>query len=649
MIGNIRLQKLIEILTNTNQDITGKELCNVLGVSSRTIRSDIKDLNSILEDKGAMISSKKSKGYKIEVFEENKFNSFLKNINENDDIYNLTGEERAQYIIVKLLTNEIKGIEGITQIELADELYISLSSLKNDIKLAKSILLKIDLDIEKVSNKGIKISGNEESIRGYINGYMLSYNGFLKDVLDLSFKEILGDKEEIFINSILKDNIFKFKYRLSDISYREIVSYIKIILVRNYKNKTINYNESTREKLINDPKFKIAQSICNNIEEEIEIKILDNEVLYLTKHITSSSLIEEDKDRIISTLENEDKLLIDILSYIKDIFNLDFTKDTILINFLGPHIKAAINRAKYGIKIENPMLNLIKNNYPFALEIAIVANSIIKSEQGLNLTEDDIGFMALHFAAALERTKHNNGCTVKNAIIVCTTGVGTSLLLKVKLEAHFKDRLNIIDTIPFYEFNNVTLNNVDLIISTVPLENKCDKVIHIKRLLDSDEIKLIEYKLDYNYSNPNDFIKRFNERLFFIDVEVSDRDSTIDLITNKLIKYNYITEGVKQEIFKREKLAGTQIGNLVAIPHSINEDIKESFIAVAILKKPIQWDNEKVQLVLLIGMSTKDKHNWKPHLEQLYKNIIDINVVEDVIKSTNFEEFKKVVNKFKNI
>ena len=39
-------------------------------------------------------------------------------------------------------------------------------------------------------------------------------------------------------------------------------------------------------------------------------------------------------------------------------------------------------------------------------------------------------------------------------MIVCENGVGTSLLLKVKLEAKFKDRINIIDTIPKYEFNN---------------------------------------------------------------------------------------------------------------------------------------------------------------------------------------------------
>ncbi|WMJ81698.1 BglG family transcription antiterminator [Clostridium sp. MB40-C1] len=644
MIGNFRLQKILEVFLETNKVVTGKQLCTMLGVSSRTIRSDIKELNDILENKGAIISSKKSIGYKIEIFDEERFNKFLKTIdrNENDS----DTEVRAEYVIIRLLINELKGIEGITQIELADELYVSISSIKNDIKLAKNILLKFELDIEKIGNKGLKISGDEECIRCCINRYMFSNNDLLKDTLNSLFKEIVCDKNELFVDEIVKQNISKFKLRFSDIAYRDIISYIKIILIRNYENKTINYDKDTIEKLKNEPKFKMAQSISDDIEKIVGTKILENEVLYLTKHIVASSSIGINKDIEISTLEKQNKILIEILSSINNIFNIDFTKDNILINFLGSHLKASINRAKYGIKIENSMLSLIKNNYPFALEFAVLANSIIKREEGFNLTEDDIGFIALHFAAALERIKYKNKTAIKNAIIVCTTGVGTSLLLKVRLKSYFKDRLNIVDTIPWYEFNDNVLSKVDLIISTIPLESKCDKVIHIKRLLDNEEIKLLEDKLYNNHPNKNGLVTKFNEKLFFVDVEVSDRDSLLNFMTNKLIKNNYINENVKRDIFKREKLAATEIGNLVAIPHAMHKDIEEFFVSVAILKKPIDWDKEKVQLVLLIGMANSYNQNWKLYLEQLYKNIIDLEVVQKMIKVHTFEDLKKIISKF---
>ena len=76
-------------------------------------------------------------------------------------------------------------------------------------------------------------------------------------------------------------------------------------------------------------------------------------------------------------------------------------------------------------------------------------------------------------------------------MIVCENGVGTSLLLKVKLEAKFKDRINIIDTIPKYEFNEEILNSYDLIISTINLKGDSEKIIYVKSLLDNGEIAFI--------------------------------------------------------------------------------------------------------------------------------------------------------------
>jgi len=68
MIFNLRLQKVLDILLCVDKVVTGEYLCNTLGVSSRTIRSDIKELNYILKDKGATIVSEKSRGYRLEIF-----------------------------------------------------------------------------------------------------------------------------------------------------------------------------------------------------------------------------------------------------------------------------------------------------------------------------------------------------------------------------------------------------------------------------------------------------------------------------------------------------------------------------------------------------------------------------------------------------
>lgn len=149
------------------------------------------------------------------------------------------------------------------------------------------------------------------------------------------------------------------------------------------------------------------------------------------------------------------------------------------------------------------VISAIKNNYPFALELAVYSNEIIKEVTEVNLSEDDIGFIALHFAAALERFKGNSKKNRKDVIIVCQNGVGTSLLLKVRLEGRFKEKVNIVDIIPKYEFNEDVLNSSDLIVSTVPLGVNSNKIVYVKSLLDSDEINLIDDKLYGNSLNSN--------------------------------------------------------------------------------------------------------------------------------------------------
>ncbi|AYE34017.1 BglG family transcription antiterminator [Clostridium septicum] len=649
MINNLRLEKILKILLDSNKVVTGDQLCNTVGVSSRTIRSDVKELNNILESEGAVILSEKGKGYILNILIEDKFKSFLKKIQDENSYINLTAEGRAEYIIMKLLLNDLKGIEGITQIDLADELFISLSSLKNDIKLAKTNLDLFSLDIEKCGNKGIKISGNEESIRDCINRNLASNNKFLRKNFEKILKKSFKEKSFI-VREILKDNIEKFNLRLTDIAFTHLLTYLSIMLVRNDIGKNVSYERKEIDNLNKEPKIAIAKSIENSIKDKLDIKLNENEVYYITKHIIASSLITTDKEVKVSSIYDSDKnnniLTETILKSIKDTFNVDFTLDNILKEFLSAHLKAAINRAKYGIKMENNMLGIIKNNYPFAFELGVLANNIIKKEQGVHLSEDDIGFLSLHFAASLERLKVHKIENVKKVIIVCTTGVGTSLLLKVKLEQYFKGRLSIVDTMPWYEFKEGQLEDIDFIITTVPLEIKSKKVVYIKNLLDKDEIKKIEDNLENIEYKENALINKFKEEIFFKDLEANTKEEVLEMITNNLIANGYITEAVKREIFSREELASTEIGNLVAIPHTMHDDIKKSVISVAILKKGITWDKENVQVVLLICMAKEDKYEWKSNLEQLYKSIIDIEIVLEIIKSNDFNDFKKVIYKF---
>lgn len=644
MIKSPRLQKILELLNEKKEIVTGEILCNNLGVSSRTIRSDIKELNKVLEKNGANIISEKARGYKLEILDEELFNILI-TYNSSNGISDInTSFGRVERIIAKLLINKLDDIDGITQNEIADKLFISISSLKNDMKIVKDILEQYNLSIEKISNKGLAIVGEEELIRTCIKRYICS-NEEIKEKVKNDFEDILGCKSKEVITLIVKRAISRFDFKLSDKALKDIICFIMIMIVRTNRGKNIEYCEKTRQKLQSEWRYKVAKVICDDINNKLNIKLNENEVLYLTKYIVASSSIEFGTKEYMK-LNDEYSLVDKILLKIKDEFNINFLDDKILKDFLAHHLKASIYRAKYGITVENSLLNAIKNNYPFALELSVYSNEIIKEVIECNLSEDDIGFIALHFAAAIERYEGNCNRNKKNVIIVCENGVGTSLLIKVKLEMKFKDRINIIDTIPKYEFTDEVLNAYDLIISTINLEIESSKIVYIKSLLDYEEINLIDNKLSGNLLSSNTLVSKFRKELFLNILEGNTRDDILENITGMLIEKGYITEKVKDNIFNRENLASTEIGDLVAIPHDMNEEIKESFISVSVLRKAVTWSKEKVQVVFFIGMSIEDREEWKTYLEQIYKNIIDVEVINKIIKCQSFDDLKKVVSNF---
>lgn len=638
------MQKILDILLNTKSDITGSYLCNILGVSARTIRSDIKELNDMLTIHGAKIVSNK-KGYTIEVFSEQQFRLFLSKDQNEKSKQAVFTFDRADFIIERLLINELQGIEAVTQNDLADELHMSLSSLKNDMRLARIKLAKFNVFIEKKGNRGIALIGSEERIRSTIHSYIFTNSQAINEKIHLLLEKQIGITN-LELEALLQKMMRNFAFRLSDIAYNHLYICLQVILVRNYQRQNVAYTDDVRQQLQRESQMIITNAICDELIHTYRIELAQDERFYLTKHIISSSYIALDKEVLADYTTEKYSIVNEILTAIYLKFNINFKEDQTLITFLANHLRVAINKAKYGIQIKNTMLHLIKNNYPFALELAFLTNDIITTKLGIHLIEDEIGFIALHFAAALDRLRMQAKTETKKVIIVCTTGIGTSLLLKVKLEAYFKNQLQILDTISWYEFNEQILEEADLIISTVDLHIKQDKVIWIKNLLNEAEIRQIEEKLDMNAYDTNGLISKFRNDLFFTGQTFSSREEVLRFLTNVLIDKSEIDDDVIERIFEREALTSTEIGSLTAIPHVMHSRIKSSFIAVVVMDKALKWQDEQVQLVLLIGMAEQDRYEWKTCLECLYKNITHIEVVKNLLACKDYDEFIKIIRRF---
>ncbi|MFB8736221.1 HTH domain-containing protein [Bacillus sp. SL00103] len=64
---SLRQEELLKRLMQAEQELTSEEIARMIGVTSRTIRTDMKALKSILAEHGAVLHIKRGAGYTLTV------------------------------------------------------------------------------------------------------------------------------------------------------------------------------------------------------------------------------------------------------------------------------------------------------------------------------------------------------------------------------------------------------------------------------------------------------------------------------------------------------------------------------------------------------------------------------------------------------
>lgn len=590
-----RQLNIIKTLLSSTDALSSIALSQEIGCSTKTIQSEVKDINKEL--KNSRIISIRGVGYKIE--------GYLDELDLSDNSY--YDIDRVHYIVKEMLNLSKENDNAVKLEDLADSMYISVSTVKNDLKEVKKILQKHNLNIGTKHKQGIFIVAQEEDI--------------IKCIIDLCNKK---DNELIindFLSAKVKDNVFSIKKSLldmlkiekiilTDIEFKNILNKILINLSRNKYKDNLNYENQYIKQYLSNYKEK-RNAILNN---------------------------DENKNIIIDSIK-------EFTQNLKVATSIDISNDKVFEECLYNHINNLYKRYKLDINQQTINSNDIKIKYPFAFELAKIAKKTIQRNLKMEICEDEVSNIALHVGGALERASKNNEKKILKTIIVCTSGIGTSMLIKSKLESIFKEKLEILKIIPSYLVDYINAIDVDFVISTIPLNLDNIPVINVSPMLNEKEIKLIEKYIETEKVYMDIEVKNLLQPdLFFIDLKMNTKEEVINFMADKLIENNYIDSEMKQSYLEREKIATTEIGNMVAIPHGANGIINESKIAIGILKNPIHWEIGKVRLVIMLSVDKDKILDYEELFLNIYKRVDSIAKVISICENKSFDKF---VNMFK--
>jgi mannitol/fructose-specific phosphotransferase system IIA component (Ntr-type)/galactitol-specific phosphotransferase system IIB component len=255
----------------------------------------------------------------------------------------------------------------------------------------------------------------------------------------------------------------------------------------------------------------------------------------------------------------------------------------------------------------------------------------------------------LHFAAAFERLKDERNKEKLRALIICASGLGTSMVLSAKIKKEFSDAIQIVNVLPLNRLDSIPMDEYDAIISTVKIDTAANnlndkKVIYTSPMLKQEDIATIR---DFINSNKKVSILRFleftEEDLFFVDKEFETKEEIINYMVNNMIKKGYLKEEDRESFFKRENISSTEIGNLIAIPHALDTDPEISKVSILMMKKPIIWEEEQVRLVILMSIEKRLYLEFGEIIEELYLRLENKEKVIELLSAKNYTEFIKIL------
>lgn len=632
-------QELVHYLQERGDWVKAAELSAMFGVSDRQIRKYITSINSHIKiiDSGPL-------GYRIDT---DKLNDYI----AKQNAFSTEQENRQRYITQKLITQP----DGLDIFDLADELYVSESSIKKDIQNLKPFFSKCHTSIKRTKNI-IMLVGNEECKRKLMYYLVQDYN-FNTNIYNDNSKLFDLDYNYQEIQNGIKDSLSKYDLVCNDYALSNMTIHLGIILKRLMDGYQLE-GDIKDEQIKNSDVYKAAKDLSHWIDRHFKVGLSENEIVNI-------ALIFKNNISQVKQLNYADLNLHNINRYVDQKY-VDITKELISKveqnYYLQPfkeefqtkfilHIQNLFYRAQNNFKVKNPLSDVIRMTYPLIYDISVFVAKELQTRYGIDLNEDEISFISFHIGSYFENNAFIKVTRV-NCAFIYTDYYDFYKATLDRIKDKFKDKISIASVSPISNFNNVLSQDIDLLILPLGISSDINvRKITIKPFPDEEDWDKLE-KIIFEISHKKqklelkDYILNFfSEDLYLKNPAFKDGLDAVKKMSDHLVELGYVDNDFCDDLLSREKLSTTAF-NGIAVPHTLTtKSTHKSFIYVAIFEEGIQWtDNKKVNIMMMIGINKNSRKLFLKFFDQLIMLFDTQATINKLVCTNDFTEFYEALN-----
>ena len=642
-----RYFEIINLIMNSNDEIAIKDISDLYGITERSIRYDIDELNTFFHKKNDRNIIEISNNKLKILYTEREIKEIIRNIDIKE--YFLSENER-----VDILAYEIFLVKNEFILQYFTEKYnLSKTTIRYSLKELNKIIDEYGLMIEMNNNRGYKIIGSEINIRKYIINILRQY---LKNIKNKNIQydyygkivgHFLSEEKMEFFKSVINRILEKTEKTVSDEAFETLQLFLVISQIRNEKNYKIEEDTENKIFLSGTLEFNKIEEILKTVENMEE-----RDIYYYVDFFLGSYSYNWDYSYFLNWILIE-SLIDQFIRLLSQELKINLTEDMILRKELLNHIKPAIYRMKNKFRLTESILKEVKELY---MELFIKTKSSLKTISdfiNIPFDEDEAAFITVMVQRAVMRYSPLAVSKKEpDILIVCGLGYSSSRFLYENINNRFQ--VNIIDIIPFNQLENYDyLKKADIIISTLDFSLDGIDVITVNPIMsEKDVLKLKNYglsekKTKIRLSELLKFIKSisdeeklkeqlmtsFGENIYDDTEQAVNREKSFENLLSKesirlninvnnlnelieftgqtmisagLVKEDY-TEELKNQIMQYGKYI--LIGEKTILPHGqLLKNVKKTGFSLITLKKGIDFLGSEVKIVICLASRNKDEH-----------------------------------------
>lgn len=391
-------ERLIDFVdyVRTRPGVTSVAVADHFGVSVRTVRNWLHDVNEALD--GAAAVSSYHGSYTLVIHSQARFERLISIGNTIWSRTPSTSDRRVAFLLSNLLFRS----DWVTIDALAEELFVTRRTISTNLKEVERELGTYGLRLVRRSHHGIRVEGNELARRRCLSRLIVLNVDYSRNPLTPGYA-IIGSTTVGTLSDSAREVLDAYGLGMPGTAFRSLMVHLCISLGRANSGGAGTIDEEMLTQIQSAMEYPVAVELATRASDLSGIELSELDTAYLVLCLVGLRAVEDGASgRSFEPTKEASSLVDEALAHVDAAYHLHLLDAHEVRSGLYARITSLCVRLRYGVDCDmSPLVEGAQKIYPLAFAIATEMAAVVGDHLGVDVPDEEVGALGLYLARML--------------------------------------------------------------------------------------------------------------------------------------------------------------------------------------------------------------------------------------------------------